>query len=358
MKLVIGKQTQSRNMQPISTHHFRKEPFLFNKLACHSFMQFFLLIVILIFLTPKISATPQDIHVIIPFYENTTKNRTQTSLFWSVFERGAKQAAKDSATKITYKIPKTNNIEQMITMIEASLNQEANGLILAIHNRDAVLPTIRQLKVKKIPFFTVATEENTAYDIAPLLNIGDEAYQTGQIIGARLKKNGGKYATCVITESTNVNQLLLCNGFIRGFGGSGKVKRIITTSNQAFNVITNQIKLNPRIDSFFILQERLAPELIHHLHLAKKLEKSHIAVLDHSAEMLKTLSLPAASLYAIDNQPYLQGYLAVITMAKYLETGVLPTRNILTSPFFIDIENVEKVLELQKNIFQKPLYLE
>ncbi|MGA8658778.1 MAG: hypothetical protein WB586_21795 [Chthoniobacterales bacterium] len=63
--------------------------------------------------------------------------------------------------------------------------------------------------------------------------------------------------------------------------------------------------------------------------------------------------------FAIDQQEFLQGYLAVIFMANYLRYGLLPASNpVLTGPAFVTSEDAQPVaipLHPRSNIFRIPV---
>ena len=52
--------------------------------------------------------------------------------------------------------------------------------------------------------------------------------------------------------------------------------------------------------------------------------------------------------FAIDQQPYLQGYLAVVALVKYLETGAMPGGGqiVRTGPAFVTRDNAADVIRL------------
>lgn len=54
------------------------------------------------------------------------------------------------------------------------------------------------------------------------------------------------------------------------------------------------------------------------------------------------------TLAAIDQQPYLQGYLPAILARQYLEAGLMPGRDILTGPRVVNAANVDQVLGATK----------
>jgi len=50
--------------------------------------------------------------------------------------------------------------------------------------------------------------------------------------------------------------------------------------------------------------------------------------------------------FAIDQQPYLQGYLPVVLLANYVRYGVIPSNNINSGPGFITKDNIALVEKL------------
>jgi simple sugar transport system substrate-binding protein len=53
--------------------------------------------------------------------------------------------------------------------------------------------------------------------------------------------------------------------------------------------------------------------------------------------------------FAIDQQQYLQGYLAVMIMANYVKYGLLPANDVvLTGPGFVTAETAKQVIDLSK----------
>jgi simple sugar transport system substrate-binding protein len=74
-----------------------------------------------------------------------------------------------------------------------------------------------------------------------------------------------------------------------------------------------------------------------------------LATFDLSPEVLAAVR-DGGMLFAIDQQQYLQGYLPVVILTKYLETGTLPGggETIATGPGFVTEESAERVMELSE----------
>ena len=52
--------------------------------------------------------------------------------------------------------------------------------------------------------------------------------------------------------------------------------------------------------------------------------------------------------FAMDQQPYLQGFLSIQTAYQYLNYGLHPIGLVTTGPLVIDASNVERTLEVNK----------
>jgi simple sugar transport system substrate-binding protein len=50
--------------------------------------------------------------------------------------------------------------------------------------------------------------------------------------------------------------------------------------------------------------------------------------------------------FAIDQQPYLQGYLPIVFLTEHAKYGVLPSGTVRTGPAFVTKENAEQVIDL------------
>ena len=70
-----------------------------------------------------------------------------------------------------------------------------------------------------------------------------------------------------------------------------------------------------------------------------------VATFDLSPAVLEGVR-DGALLFAIDQQQYLQGYLPIVLLTKYLETGALPGGGqvLLTGPGFVTRENAASVI--------------
>jgi simple sugar transport system substrate-binding protein len=75
--------------------------------------------------------------------------------------------------------------------------------------------------------------------------------------------------------------------------------------------------------------------------------KIMIGTADLSNEVLEAIKAGDLA-FAMDQQPYLQGYLSVQEAYQYLNYGLHPIGAVTTGPLVIDKTNVDKTLEVNK----------
>ena len=69
---------------------------------------------------------------------------------------------------------------------------------------------------------------------------------------------------------------------------------------------------------------------------------SHFGTFDLSSEIAKAIKSGVIA-FAIDQQPYLQGYLPVVILTNLVRYGVLPSGNINSGPGFVVKDNIALV---------------
>ncbi|HEX6011971.1 MAG TPA: substrate-binding domain-containing protein, partial [Geminicoccaceae bacterium] len=70
-----------------------------------------------------------------------------------------------------------------------------------------------------------------------------------------------------------------------------------------------------------------------------------MATFDLSPEALEAVRV-RRMLFAVDQQPYLQGYLPVVFLTQNAKYHVLPSGTVQTGPLFVTQENAAQVIEL------------
>lgn len=268
--------------------------------------------------------------------------------FWSVVKNGSAQAAEDYGVKVDYRAPETFDMVAMAQLIDAAVNQEPDGLIVSIPDADALGPSIRKAVAAGISVISMNSGSDVSKKLGALLHVGQEEYDAGLIAGEKLASLGGKTGLCINHEVGNVSLDARCAGFTKGFGGKVTVLPTSNDPGEIKSKVKAALDSNPEIDTVIALGASLAGEpAVAAVEELGKGGKINVGSFDLSASFLKSVSAGKAA-FAIDQQQYLQGYLPVVFLVKYLETGTIPGGGdvIRTGPGFVTQETAADVIDL------------
>jgi simple sugar transport system substrate-binding protein len=266
--------------------------------------------------------------------------------FWSVVKNGVEQAAKDSGVKVNYRNPESFDMVAMSRLIDASVNQKPDGLVVSVPDAAALGASIERAVRAGIPVITINSGLEASKKLGALLHVGQSEYDAGKAAGEKLKAMGGKNGICVNQEVGNVALDMRCKGFADGFGGKTKV---LPTGNEPSEVrakVKAALDSDTSVDTIMALGAATAGEPS--LAAAKatgRLNKIHVATFDLSANFLKAIADKEAA-FAIDQQQYLQGYLPVSFLALHAKYGLIPASNVASGPNLITSDKAAQVIEL------------
>jgi simple sugar transport system substrate-binding protein len=266
--------------------------------------------------------------------------------FWSVVKNGVELAAKHTGASVDYRAPETFDMVAMSQLIDAAVNQEPDGLVVSIPDGDALGPSIKRAVAAGIPVISINSGSDVSKSLGALLHVGQDEFDAGKAAGERLAAMGGKKGICVNQEVGNVALDLRCEGFTKGFGGNVKV---LPTSNDPTEIqskVRAAIESDPKIDTVMALGASTAGEpTVAAVKALGKAGKIRVATFDLSANFLKSIAAGDAA-FAIDQQQFLQGYLAVNFMALHADYGLMPGGNVPSGPNLITKEKAGQVVEL------------
>jgi len=181
-----------------------------------------------------------------------------------------------------------------------------------------------------------------------LVHVGQTEFEAGLIAGQRFADEGVKNAICINQEVGNVALDLRCQGFEKGLGE--KVKVIPVDLNDPAGItetVAGALQADDSIDGVLTLGPSASTPAMPALDQAGKLGEIAFATFDLSPEVLEAIDA-GDMLFAIDQAQYLQGYLPIVFLTKYLETGALPLgsvdRVVLTGPQIVTQETAADVI--------------
>lgn len=266
--------------------------------------------------------------------------------FWSVVKNGVETAAKHSGASVEYRSPETFDMVAMSQLIDAAVNQQPDGLVVSIPDADALGPSIQRAVEAGIPVISINSGSDVSKSLGALLHIGQDEKDAGFKAGEALKEMGGKKGICVNQEVGNVSLDLRCAGFTEGFGGNVTV---VPTGNDPAEVeskVRAALEADPEVDTVMALGASTAGEpSVAAVKAIGRAGEVKVATFDLSAGFLEAVAAGDAA-FAIDQQQFLQGYMAVNFLALHAEYGLMPGGNVASGPNLITADKAAQVVEL------------
>jgi simple sugar transport system substrate-binding protein len=263
--------------------------------------------------------------------------------FWDIIRAGASAAsAKDN---ITLKYSNNQDPTQQAQLIQDAINSHVNGIAVTDPDPAAICPSIQKARAAGIPVVMFNAGVLNWQQCGGMEYFGQDEAIAGVAAGKRLAAAGAKNVLCVLQTQGQVQLEARCSGVKQGLGSEGTMSKLYvngTDSSAVLSSITAELTRNKSIDAVITLGAPIALIAIQAIQSAKSSTKLYTFD-TNAAEIAKIKS--GAVQWAVDQQPYLQGYESVDSLWLYLtNANVLGGgQTVLTGPSFIDSSNVAQV---------------
>ncbi|MET7389594.1 sugar ABC transporter substrate-binding protein [Streptomyces sp. NPDC005529] len=253
--------------------------------------------------------------------------------FWDIVQNGAKQAAvKDN---INFLYSHDDEAQQQSQLVDAAIDKKVDGIIVTLAKPDAMKAAVARAHKAGIPVITVNSGSAESKAFGALTHIGQDETIAGEAVGEELNKRGRKKALCVLHEQGNVGHEQRCAGIKKTFHGT--VQNIYVQGTSMPDVqssIGAKLQADGSIDSVVTLGAPFADTAVK----AKKDagSKAEIDTFDLNAKVAAELKDGTLG-FAVDQQPWLQGYEAVdlLWLYKYNADVLGGGKPVLTGPQII-----------------------
>ncbi len=262
--------------------------------------------------------------------------------FWDLVRKGAQAAAaKDNIELIYSSDPSAGN---QANLVQNAIDQKVDGIALTAAKPDAMKDVVAKATAAGIPVVGFNSGVDAWKELGMLEYFGQDENIAGQAFGERLNQLGAKHALCVIQEQGQVALEARCAGLKKGF--KGKTDNLYVNGTDMPSVkstITAKLNQDKSIDQVVTLGAPIALTAVQSLSDAGS--KAKLATFDLNKDLVNAVQDGTVQ-FAVDQQPYLQGYLSVDSLWLYKTNGNFSgggTAPVLTGPAFIDKTNVDSV---------------
>jgi simple sugar transport system substrate-binding protein len=273
--------------------------------------------------------------------------------FWSVVANGMYDAARELGVRVDYQAITTFDMVAMSHLIDAAVASRPHGLVVSVPDVDALGPSIQAAVAAGIPVISINSGGQAFEALGALAHVGQPEYDSGFQGGQRLAAAGTRSALCVNHEVGNVALDLRCQGLGDAVAEAGGTMSILAVDladpEDARQRIRGALVADPSIDGILTLGTTGAEPTLQALHDLGRAGEVFFGTFDLSPSVLEAVR-DGATLFAIDQQQYLQGYLPIVLLTKYTETGTMPGGGhpIPTGPSFVTAETAESVIRLSE----------
>ncbi|MEU6405133.1 substrate-binding domain-containing protein [Streptomyces sp. NPDC046985] len=262
--------------------------------------------------------------------------------FWDIVRKGAEAAAAKDNVKLVYAADP--NAGNQASLVQNAIDQKVDGIAVTLAKPDALKGVVGKAQSAGIPVVGLNSGLSEWKRLGLLEFFGQDETVAGQAFGDKLNAVGAKRAVCVIQEQGNVGLTQRCDGMRKTFKGA--VENLYVNGADMPSVkatITAKLKQDTRVDHVVTLGAPFALAAVQSVDDAGSGAK--VATFDLSRQLAASVRKGDVQ-FAVDQQPYLQGYLAVDSLWLYRTNGDYSgggVQPVLTGPAFVDKTNVDKV---------------
>ena len=267
--------------------------------------------------------------------------------FWDLIRKGAETAAKKDNIDLKYSAELQG--PDQANLVQNAIDSKVDALAVTLAKPEALAPAIDTAVKAGIPVVAFNAGIDNWKAAGAKAYFGQDEKISGEAAGKRLAVDGAKKVICVIQDQGNVALESRCAGVKAGFDGQVENLNVNGTDMPSVqSTITAKLQQDPSIDYIMTLGAPIA--LAATDAAAGAGSTARIATFDTNAALVDAIKGDKVQ-WAVDQQPFLQGYLAVDSLWLFLNNGNVigggqPT---LTGPAFIDKSNIDAIAEYAKN---------
>ncbi|MFC9632826.1 sugar ABC transporter substrate-binding protein [Streptomyces mirabilis] len=266
--------------------------------------------------------------------------------FWDIVQNGAKQAAvKDN---INFLYSHNAEAQQQAQLVDAAVDKQVDGIIVTLAKPDAMKAAVARAEKAGIPVITVNSGSEQSKAFGALAHIGQDETIAGEAVGEELNKRGRKKALCILHEQGNVGHEQRCAGVKNTFHGTVQNLYVQGTSMpDVQSSVGAKLQADKSIDTVVTLGAPYADTAVKAK--ADAGSKAEIDTFDLNAKVASELKDGTLG-FAVDQQPYLQGYEAVdlLWLYKYNADVLGGGKPVLTGPQIITKDQAAALEEYTK----------
>ncbi len=262
--------------------------------------------------------------------------------WWNVIKNAIKIAGDQMDVNVEYRNPPTGDLADMARIVQQAAASNPDGIIVTIADFNVLKGPVEDAIAKGIPVITINSGTiEQSHELGALMHVGQPEYDAGFGAGKRMAAKGVKSFVCVNHYITNPASVERCRGFADAIGTKLGDQMIDTgmDPSEVKNKVSAYLNAHQDVGAVLALGPNSAEPTLDALRELGMNGAIPFGTFDLSAKIADGIKKGDID-FAIDQQPYLQGYLPVVILTNYVRYGVLPSGDINSGPGFITKDNI------------------
>jgi simple sugar transport system substrate-binding protein len=267
--------------------------------------------------------------------------------FWDRVKSGAERAGDDYGVTVDYS--SSNDPAEQSQLIDNAVAKDVDGIVVSMANPDGLEASIEKAVAAGVPVVTINSGQERSAEFGAITHIGQSETIAGEETGKELKAAGWKNALCVIHEAGNVGHETRCKAAAQALGATMTNLQVDGTNDAEVKAtIKAKLQADTSIDGVLTLGGQYGMDAVGAVDEAGS--KAQVATFDLTEDVIGAIK-DGSILFAVDQQPYVQGYLGVTTL--YLKdingNDVGGGQPVNSGPAFVTKDTVDTVAKFAEN---------
>jgi len=266
--------------------------------------------------------------------------------FWDKIRAGAEASAKQHGIDLKY----SNNEQgpEQATLVQNAIDSKVDGIAVTLSSADAVVPVSKKAADAGIPVVAFNQGLDDYQKAGAKMYFGSDELLAGTTIGEKITQEGGGKTLCVIQAQGSVALETRCQGVKQGFASTENLQVNGADLPSVQQTIGAKLTEDPSITHVVTLGAPIALAAIQAS--ADTGQAKKVITFDLNQDAAKAIQEGKIE-FSVDQQPYVQGYMAVDSLWLNLTNGndIGGGKPVLTGPSIVDKTNIEQILPYTAN---------
>ena len=268
-------------------------------------------------------------------------HETPGDTFWDRIRAGAEQAAKDTGSTLKYSADP--DASKQATLIQGAIDAKVDGIATTLVTPEALIPTVKKATAAGIPVDSFNSGTNFYAEAGAITHFSSDEKLAGQQAGEKAKADGATKILCTIQQTGSVALEDRCAGVKQAFPNTENIQVNGADDSAVTSAIQAKLSQDKEINWIITLGAAQALDALKAKDGAGS--EAKIGTFDLNKEAAEAVKAGEIQ-FCIDQQPYLQGYLAITQLYLFKKNGNVlgGGQPSLTGPSFVDTTNVDSIL--------------